>query len=51
MSQKCTLKIIARSALLLLAGFAGVSAAEAQAIEQKAAVCKACHLTGTLQSA
>jgi cytochrome c553 len=44
------LKIIARSALLLLAGFAGVSAAQAQAIEQKVAVCKSCHLTGTLQS-
>jgi cytochrome c553 len=50
MSQKVMLKIVARSALLLLAGFAGVSAAEAQAIEQKVAVCKACHLTGTLQS-
>lgn len=44
------LKLVARSALLLLAGFAGVNAAGAQAIEQKAAVCKACHLTGTLQS-
>jgi cytochrome c553 len=44
------LKIIAPSALLLLAGFAGVSAAQAQAIEQKVAVCKSCHLTGTLQS-
>jgi cytochrome c553 len=43
-------KIVARSALLLLVGFAGVNAAEAQAIEQKLAVCKACHLTGTLQS-
>ena len=50
MSQECMLKIIARSALLLLAGFAGVSAVQAQAIEQKAAVCQACHLTGTLQS-
>src|ERR1700688_3445758 len=50
MSQKFMLKIIARSALLLLAGFVGVSAAQAQAIEQKAAVCTACHLTGTLQS-
>src|SRR6202166_4018946 len=50
MSQKTMLKIIARIALLLLAGFAGVSAAEAQAIEQKAAVCMACHLAGTLQS-
>jgi cytochrome c553 len=45
------LKIIARSVLLLLAGFADLSAAQAQAIEQKAAVCTACHLTGTLQSA
>jgi cytochrome c553 len=50
MSQRSMLKIIARRALLLLAGFAGVSAAQAQAIEQKVAVCKACHLTGTLQS-
>jgi cytochrome c553 len=50
MSQEFMLKIIARIALLLLAGFAGVSAAEAQAIEQKVAVCQACHLTGTLQS-
>jgi cytochrome c553 len=50
MSQRFMLKIIARGALLLLAGFAGVSAAEAQAIEQKAAVCQACHLAGTLQS-
>ena len=49
-SQKCILKIIARIALVLLAGFAGVSAAQAQAIEQKAAVCSACHLTGTLPS-
>jgi cytochrome c553 len=37
-------------ALVLLAGFARVSSAQAQAIEQKAAVCQACHLTGTLQS-
>ena len=50
MSQKCMLKSIARSALLLLAGFAGVSAAQAQATEQKVAVCKACHLPATLQS-
>jgi cytochrome c553 len=50
MSQKFILKIIARSALLLLAGVAGVSAAQAQAIEPKVAVCQACHLTGTLQS-
>jgi cytochrome c553 len=50
MSQKFVLRIIARSALLLLAGFAGARAAEAQEIEQKVAVCKACHLTGTLQS-
>jgi cytochrome c553 len=45
------LKIIARSALLLLLGVADVNAALPQAIEQKAAVCKACHLSGTLQSA
>src|ERR1700731_4584623 len=37
-------------ALFLLAGSTGVSSDQAQAIEQKAAVCKACHLTGTLQS-
>jgi cytochrome c553 len=50
MPQKCMWQGVARSALLLLTGFAGVSAAQAQAIEQKAAVCQACHLTGTLQS-
>jgi len=50
MSQKSLLRVIAYSAPLLLAGFAGVSPAQSQAIEQKAAVCKACHLTGTLQS-
>jgi cytochrome c553 len=50
MSQRSILKIVAGSALLLLVGFAGVSAAAAQAIEQKVAVCKACHLSGTLQS-
>jgi cytochrome c553 len=50
MSQNFRLKIIAGSALLLLAGFADLSAAQAQAIEQKASVCKACHVTGTLQS-
>src|SRR5258708_20014842 len=50
MSQKLTLKNIAGTALLLLAVFAGVSAAQAQAIEQKVAVCKACHLTGALQN-
>jgi cytochrome c553 len=50
MSQKVMLKIIVFSALLLLAGVAGVSAAHAQAIEQKIAVCQACHLTGALQS-
>jgi cytochrome c553 len=50
MSQRFMSKIIARTALLLITGLAGVSAAQAQAIEQKAAVCKACHLAGTLQS-
>ena len=50
MSQSFMLKIMARCALLLLAGVAGVSAAQAQAIEQKVAVCKACHLPATLQS-
>jgi cytochrome c553 len=49
-SQKSALKIVARGALLLLAGFAGAGVAHSQAIEQKVAVCKACHLTGTLQS-
>ena len=50
MSQRSILQIVAGSALLLLVGFAGVSAAAAQTIEQKVAVCKACHLSGTLQS-
>jgi cytochrome c553 len=50
MSQRFIWKIIARSAPFLLAGFAAAGAAQAQAVEQKAAVCKACHLTGTLQS-
>ena len=50
MSQKFMLKIIARIALLLLAGCAGVSAAQERAIEQKVAVCNACHVTGTVQS-
>jgi cytochrome c553 len=50
MSRRFVFKIMARRVVLLLAGFAGVSAAQAQAIEQKAAVCKACHLAGTLQS-
>jgi cytochrome c553 len=50
MPQKSILKTIARSALLILAGFAGMNAGEAQAVEQKVAVCQACHLTGTLQS-
>src|SRR5271168_2350287 len=49
MSQRF-LKAVASCALLLFAGFAGANAAEAQAIEQKVAVCKACHLSGTLQS-
>ena len=50
MSPRPMLKFVAFSGLLLLAAFAGVNTADAQAIEQKAAVCKACHLTGTLQS-
>ena len=50
MSKRRMLKIITCIALLLPAGFAGVSAAQAQAIEQKVAVCNACHLTGTLKS-
>ena len=49
-SQKYMLDIIASIALLLLVGVADVSVAQAQAIEQKAAVCSACHPTGTLQS-
>jgi cytochrome c553 len=44
------LKIVACSALLVLVGFAGVSAAQAQSIEPKAAVCKACHVSGTMQN-
>src|SRR5271167_625444 len=50
MSQEFMSKIIACGALLLVASLAGAGAAQAQAIEQKAAICKACHLTGTLQS-
>jgi cytochrome c553 len=50
MSQESMRKIIAWIALLLLAGMARMSGAQARAIEQKAAVCQACHLTGTLQS-
>jgi cytochrome c553 len=50
MSQKFILEIVARSALLLLIGFAGMSAARAQTIEQKATICKACHVARTLQS-
>ena len=50
MLQRAMLKIVACSALLVLVGFAGVSAAQAQSIEQKAAVCKACHVSGTMQS-
>ena len=44
------LKIIVRSVWLLLAGFTDLSATQAQTIEQKATVCKACHVAGTLQS-
>jgi cytochrome c553 len=50
MSQKTTLRLTAGAALLSLVSFGGVSVAQAQAIEQKAAVCNACHLTGTLPS-
>src|ERR1700722_5641916 len=50
MSQKFVLKLITCCTLLPLAGFACVRLAQAQPIEQKAVVCKACHLTGTLQS-
>jgi cytochrome c553 len=44
------LRIITSSALLLLLGVGEVNAAPPQAIEQEAAVCKACHLSGALQS-
>ena len=44
------MKIIALTALFLLAGLADSSPAGAQAVEAKVAVCKACHLSGTLQS-
>lgn len=50
MSPKSTFKFVGGAALLILAGFVGMSAARAQAIEEKTVVCKACHLTGTLQS-
>jgi cytochrome c553 len=50
MSQEIIWKILARSALFLFVGFGRVSAAEAPAIEQRVALCKTCHLTGTLQS-
>lgn len=50
MSQKFAFNFMARCALLLFAGFVDLSATHAQAIEQKAAVCKACHVAGTLQS-
>jgi cytochrome c553 len=46
----CVSKIIARGALLLLAAYSGATVTQAQAIEQKAVVCQACHLTGKLQS-
>src|SRR5271170_4291220 len=51
MSKGTKSNAFARGALLLLVGFSGVNTAEAQAIEQKVAVCKVCHVTGTLQSA
>ena len=50
MSPKSVVTFIGRAVLLLVTGIVGVSTAQAQAIEQKAAVCTACHLTGTLQS-
>src|ERR1700752_2422507 len=50
MAPKTNSRFIRRAALLLLAGLVGVSTAQAQTIEQKAAVCKACHVAGTLQS-
>jgi cytochrome c553 len=49
MLQEFMLKSLVRGALLVV-GLVGLSAAQAQAIEQKAVVCKACHLTGTVQS-
>ena len=50
LTNMATNRWIACTALLLFACVAGVGAAHAQAIEQKAAVCKACHLDGALQS-
>src|ERR1700751_753871 len=50
MSQESTLRLTAGAALLSLVSFAGVSVSQAQAIEQKVAVCNACHLTGTFPS-
>ena len=50
MSQEPTLRLTAGAALFSLVSFAGVSVAQAQATEQKVAVCNACHLTGTLPS-
>jgi cytochrome c553 len=50
MSRKFMLNSIAHIAVLLGTGLAGANVAQAQAIAQKAAVCGACHVTGTLQS-
>ena len=50
MSPRFILKVIAHIALLLLACFADVSTAQAQVVEAKVTVCKACHLAGALQS-
>jgi cytochrome c553 len=50
MSHRFKMIVAGGTAILLLGRFAGVSAAEVPAIEQKVTACKACHLSGTLQS-
>jgi cytochrome c553 len=50
MSQNGMLKIFVPAAVFVLLGIGGINGVQAQAIDQKAAVCKACHLSGTLQS-
>lgn len=50
MSHRFKTLVAGGAAIFLLGRFAGVSAAEVPAIEQKVTACKACHLTGTLQS-
>jgi cytochrome c553 len=50
MTKKSTLNILALPLAALLTALAFASTAQAQPAEQKAAVCKACHLTGTVAS-